>query len=422
MADKKWIGAADAIAQVDTALISGMSGTPSDTSYRIIINSDEVAVDGDTDVNTTAAALQVALAASTNPYFSSITWTVNAATITATASSAGNPHTFTTGVTGGTGTIGSTTNVTASSGPNDYNVARNWDSGSVPVSTDSVIIEDSAISITHGLDQSAVTLASLTISKSFTGRIGLKEKAFATTSSGNTTNAAKDEYKEQYLQIGATILNIGENNTNRPQNGSALIKINIGTVASTITVFETGSTAFEESKPAIQLLGVNVGNNLFVQAAKASVGIAVHGFEVSTFNDINIGDGLDAGGVVLGDGVTFLNWAQKSGDNFLNGAATITKVDCLGGTLQTNGDYTITTVNLGEGSVFIPNHEKTAGVEITTLNFLSAATIDASRSSAARTITTLNLAPGAEITADSTILTITNLELPSGDYNLSLAE
>lgn len=421
MAQKKWIGAADAIAQVDTVQITAVSGTPSDTEYFITINGDTVSVVGDTDVNTTATNLQVALAASTNPYFSSITWTVVTDTITATAGSPGNPFTATSSVVGGTGTIGAVTNVTASSGPNDWDVARNWDGGVVPVSTDDVIIEKSAVSITHGLDQSAVTLTSMIVNKDFTGRIGLKEREFSTSSDGGTSSPLKDEYKDQYLQIGVTTLSLGENFTERPQTGSTMVKIDLGAVQSEVTVHGTAGTSFEASKPAIQLLGTNASNTMFVRAANGSVGIAVAGFEVSTFLDIAIGSEMTTGGVVLGEGVTLTNWSQKSGTHHINATATITLLDLLGGVTTTEGDYLITTVNIGESTSFFPNHVNSGGVEITTLNFNNTATVDTTQSSQDRTFTTVNLESGAIIIADNSILTITTLNLPSGDYNLELA-
>lgn len=418
MADKKWIGAADAIAQVDTTQVTAFDAA---TTYILTINGDTVSVVGDTDVDTTAAALQAACAASSNPYFSSITWTVLTDTITATASSPGNPHTIVSSVSGGTGTIGAVTNTTASSGPNDWNVARNWDTGVVPVSTDDVIIEKSAVSITHGLDQSAVTLASLIIRKDFTGRIGLKEHEFASTTDGATTDPSKDEYKDTYLQISATLLDIGENFSGRPQSGSSLVKIDLGSVVSTVTVHETASTAFEASRPAVQLLGTNASNTLEVRAAKASVGVAVGAFEASTFSDIEIGSDMLTGGVILGSGVTITNWRQKSGTHFFNAAATVTLMDILGGEVTSEGDYTVTTVNVGNDATFFPNHIKTAGNAITTLNFTSGGEVDITKSSKDRTFATVNVVSGANIKADKSILTITSLVLPAKDYELSIA-
>lgn len=416
MADIKWIGSADPIAQVETTQITAFDAA---TTYKITIGGDVVSVLGDTDEDTTAAALQAALTASTNPYFASITWSVSTDTITGIAKSAGDPFTATSSVTGGSGTIGAVTSVTASSGPNDFDVARNWDGGVVPVTGDDVIIENSSISITHGLGQSAVTLASLKITKDYTGRIGLKEQQFAQNSNGSQSTGTKNEYRTQYLKISATILSIGENFTNRAQTGSAMIKVDLGAVVSTVTVHDTATSSFEIGKPAIQLLGVNVSNKLIVIKCPGNVGIAVSGFEVSTFDSVETGSDAGNTGVTLGDGVTLTTWLQSSGSHFLNAAATVTLADVLGGTLTTDGDYVITTLNInGEANLFL-NHVNASPV-VGTLNFLGEATVDVTRSSKDRTITNINTVKGAVLKADNSKLTITNLALPTNEYELSL--
>lgn len=417
MANKKWLGVADPIAQVDTIQILTFDAA---TTYKITINGDVVSVLGVTSVDGTAAALEAALTASTNPYFSSITWTVLTDTITATASSPGNPQTLASSVTGGGGTIGAVTNTTASSGPNDWDVARNWDTGSIPVNGDDVIIESGTIPITHGLDQSAVTLDSLTIKLSYTGRIGLKEKDFTQSSDGVTTTPLKDEYKDQYLQIGATELAIGENFSSKSQAGSTLIKIDLGSVQSAVTIHGTATSSFETQLPAIQLLGTNSSNTMQVRSVRAGVGIAVHGFEVSTFSDIDIGSSVSGGGVTLGAGVTLTNWTQKSGTHFIDAAGTITKVSALGGTLTTEGDYTITDVEVDQGATYFSNHIKTAGNAVTTLTYLGAGTVNTTRSSEARTFDTVNLIAEAVLVADKSILTINTLNEPSGQYTIAV--
>lgn len=414
MANRTWIGAADAVKQVDTTQVTAFDVT---TTYIITINGDTVSVLGVTDADATAAALQVALEASTNPYFVNIDWTVATDTVTGTAGSAGNAHTFTSSVTGGAGTIGAVASVTANTGPNNWDNVRNWAEGTVPVSTDDVIIENSAISITQGLDQSAVTLTSMTIQLSFTGRIGLRQNAFSQNADGSTNTTAKDEYKQDYLQIGCTSLDIGENFSGRSQDGSTLIKIDLGSVLSGVEVHETASGSFDPALPAVQLLGTHASNTLSVRSARASIGIAVNAFEVSTFLDIDIGSDMSAGGVILGSGVTLTNMSQKSGTHFVNAAGTITLLSILGGILTSEGSYTVTTVDVGEGSSYFANHIS-GGVAITTLNFLSEATVDTTQRSEARTFTTVNLAKDANLIGDTTFLTVTNLILPSGPFDL----
>jgi len=92
-----FIGTADAVAQIDTVQVTNFDVT---TTYVITIGGDTVSVLGNTDEDTTASDLQVALEASTNPYFVAVDWTVTTDTITATAGNAGVPFTATSSVTG----------------------------------------------------------------------------------------------------------------------------------------------------------------------------------------------------------------------------------------------------------------------------------------------------------------------------------
>ena len=57
----------------------------------------------------------------------------------------------------------------------DWSVAGNWSPSGVPASTDDVIISAAyTVSITAGLNQSAVTLNSLTVEEGYSGAIGSK--------------------------------------------------------------------------------------------------------------------------------------------------------------------------------------------------------------------------------------------------------
>jgi len=95
------------------------------------------------------------------------------------------------------------TATTANSGPNNWDVAANWNNNTAPVTSDTVYISDTDVSILYGLDQSAVTLAALHIEQTFTGFIGLPR-----TNTDGTSSYF--EYRDSYLQIGATLLNIGD--------------------------------------------------------------------------------------------------------------------------------------------------------------------------------------------------------------------
>ncbi|HXE43069.1 MAG TPA: hypothetical protein VN516_08595, partial [Candidatus Baltobacteraceae bacterium] len=141
MATQNWLGIATAVSQVTTVTIGTYDAT---TTYKVTIGGQTISTLGTGGTNaTTATALKNLLAASTHPYFAAVTWTVNSAVITGTATTAGVPFVLTTAVSSGTGTISNST-TTASSGPNDWSTALNWDSGTVPAAGDNVYIKNTS--------------------------------------------------------------------------------------------------------------------------------------------------------------------------------------------------------------------------------------------------------------------------------------
>lgn len=106
-----------------------------------------------------------------------------------------------------------------------------------------------------------------------------------------------------------------------------------------------------------------------------------------------------AAGSRPGPGLRYRRGIQIGGANVLQAAATVTSVDVDGGTLQLEGDYTVTTLTQTGGTV-TDNHRKTSGNAITTLN-LQGGTYNAKGSNEARTVATLNLSAGARRTVAS---------------------
>lgn len=104
----------------------------------------------------------------------------------------------------------------------------------------------------------------------------------------------------------------------------------------------------------------------------------------------------------------------------LRAAATVTAVNVLGGELAIEGDgYAVTTLNV-EGGTCYPNSTPTGGNAMTTVN-IDGGTVDGSRSRTARTWQTVNLlGPGATLTADSDVVTVTTLNEPTGPYVVSV--
>jgi hypothetical protein len=404
MATLRWKGAAQAISQVSTLTVGGTAAAGQ--VYSVTINGKTVsytAIGGDTNT-TIAAALQALLAASTAPAeFAEVTWTAAAAIITGTMTTAGVPFTNTSAATG-TGALVTAT-ATANSGPNNWDVAANWSTGAVPITGDTVWIEDSATPIKYGLNQSAVTVAVLNLPASFTADVGLPE-----TNTGGS--ASYLEYRPQYLQIGATTLNIGDG----PGQGSSRLKIDTGAVATTINVRQTAAGA-EPNLEAFQWKGTNVAN--VVNVLRGSVAIAGYGGDVATVATLTVGfvtsQGTDAS-VRCGAGCTLTNINQNGGTLETNsGATTILK----GAGALTLNSGNVTTLTDDNGTTVY----KWTGT-IATANVGSGATLDFSQDMRGRTVTTLNLYEGSTLNDGFGTVVFTNpihlLRCRIGDVTIDL--
>lgn len=408
-----WVGAGIAVAEIATIQILTFDAS---TTYKVTIGGVEVSVLGITDVNGTAAALQAALSASSHPYFAAtvIVWTVTTDTITGTAVVAGPPFEAVTSVTGGTGTIGAFTVTTARQGPNDWETPANWDAGAVPVASDDVVLANSSDNILWGIDQNAIAINSLRILKTFTGKVGLNLNAFALSSDGNTTNTSVDEYRESYLRIAVDLLELGKHVGPGTPAGSSRLKIDNtkASGAAVTTVFDTATAPAETGLPAVRLLFNNSAADTFIRAGKGGVGIAIDSpGEVSTFGDVTITDGA----LYLGQGCTLSDLLSRGGISTLQAAATVALLDIDNGVVTSEGDFTITNVNM-TGGIFNSNHIKTGGDAITTAN-MNGGTLDGSKSGEPRTWGTVNLDEGTVVTDDA-VVTITTLVQPAGAKTL----
>jgi hypothetical protein len=395
MGTKRWRGDAPAVAQVATVTLTAYDAT---TTYIVTVNGKQVSVLGQGGTTaTTATALQTALAASTIPEFLEVTWSVNSSTITGTAKTAGKPFTATSSVSGGAGMIGAFSTTTASSGPNDWSTAANWDTGAVPVAADDVYIENTSSAILYGLDQHTVTLNSLNIAATFTGTIGLPR----INGSGST---AYFEYRPAYLQIGVTTCNIGTGSG----SGSGRIKINFGAVQTAVNVYSTGSAA-ETGIPSLLLLGTHASN--VVNCNKGSLGIAYFGGETSTVLTLDIGFVANQAGdsnVTTGAGTTLTTVNQYGGVWVNRATGGVTTFTQYAGTSTWLGG-TWTTANLWGGKCFAA----TTGT-FATSNVGKGATLDASQDMRAKTLTNCTLFAGATLNDPDGTLTFTNPFLLSG--------
>jgi len=420
MATIYFLGTATAVAQVDTVQITADDAA---TTYTLTIgsgnNTAAVSVAGTgTGVNDTAAALQAAAAASTHPYFAAITFTVGTDTITMTAATAGVPFTAASSVAGGTGTIGAVANSTASAGPNDWSTAANWSAGAVPVADDDVILQDCSTNICWGLAQSAVDLDSLEIRRTYTGRIGLNYRAFATSADGATTDADALEYRATYLDIESDRVEIGAHSGVGSPTGSSRINLDLGDHACTCIVYATNTTSADTGRAPVRLLFNNAASILHVLDAAGGVGIAADApGEVSTLGTVYMTPVSGSARLEISAGVTWTTMYHSSGTSYVSAANSPTTIHMDGGVLYTRGQWTFTTGNMRGGTWYHEN-APAAGAAVTTLNLYAGTTI-ADQASEARTWTTVNFHPDAKLQADGRILTITTPTPPSERYTLS---
>lgn len=360
MASNRLIGGAQAIAQVDTVTMSGSPAT-SDTITLTINTKNLVVTIGEASPTTTTVALAIKEAwengTFTDPLnsktpagggqdileFAEITATASGAVVTLTRDTPGDPFTMTTSDSGSGSATEAT--ATAATGPNFYNNADNWSLAAVPIATNDVFVDDSSVSILHGMGQSAVALNSFTVSRNYTGTIGLPK----------TNAAGYVEYRADYLAIDAATITIGRGEG----SGSSQIKIDSGSTQTAITVESTGSPPF--GLEAFLWKGTHASNTLEVH--EGTVGVAIFGGEVATILTLlntagevrcSSGTTLSGGSHVVTNGsgsmelhsnvVTLTN---SSGTILFGGSATLTTLNLEGGTVNYQSSGTITTANIG---------------------------------------------------------------------------
>ncbi len=425
MAKKHWIGGAPAVAQVVTGSIDTVDGTPSNDTFAVTIGNISITLVGDTDAATTAAALVAKLNLDTNhDYFTGITWdNPSAGTITATADVPGVPfETIELTVSGGTGTVTDFASTVSPAGPNDWRTAANWSDNVVPVSTDDVTIGGSTFPIVWGLDQSAVTVASLTVLGSITKALGLRWEIFANAIDGVGGSLDAVEYRQTYLKIGWDRADLGEFFGPGTPIGSNLIKLHNSKAGASLTVVHgTGNSTGDDGGPAVRLLFDNAGADLEVRSAPAGVGIGVDApGEVVAMGDINITDSTPNTKVYVGEGVTWDNWQQSGGQNRANratGAAIATLVKVFDGELVIDGsDFGVATITV-EGGEVIDKHTRSSGSEVATVT-VNGGKFDAAQTDQPRTFDAVNHNGGDYVYNDS--VTATAYNLASGERTVTI--
>lgn len=307
-----WRGDAQDVSEVKTVQVTAYDAA---TTYTLTINGKDVSVAGVTNAAGTASALATAWNNSDIPEIAEITASVNNDTVTLTHDTPGVPFTVSKSTSGGTGTLGSVTSVTAATGKNFWSNAENWSGGAVPVSTDDVVFADSDVDCLYGIDQNSVTLESLTIRASYTGKIGLPR----------WNEAGYYEYRETYLKISATTVNVGQGEG----SGSQRIKLNTGTDQTTVNVWKTGQPT--GNVPAFLWVGTHVSNavNIF----RGSFAAAYYSSESATVSTLKMG---------------FVDQVQSDAEVYLGSGVTLTDVTKNGGFLEIYCNSTTLTNNAGD--------------------------------------------------------------------------
>lgn len=383
MATIYWTGGATAVAQVDTASIDSVDGTPANNTFTITVGDSSVSTPGNSTAAQTAADLAaLANGNTTGAHMKAITFAnPSGGNITATAKVAGVEFVAVLSVSGGgTGAVTDFASTTANAGPSSLQAVDNYSTGALPTASDTLIIRDNDDAIAYDLD-AVGNIGTLVVEQSFTGTIGLSEAVFARDATGGNTTTVR-EYRETYLTsiIGALI--IGRHTGTGSPSGSTRIKIhNTNTSASAAEVIDTATTSAETFKPPVRLLGSS--GNYDIRIRDGIVGIACdRDDETTTVGDIvATGDGAE---VTVGAGTTFATWDQAGGTHHIHGAAgNVTSIDGTGGELRLDGDWLVSTLTV-DGMTCIDNHTRAAGNCATTV-VVRDGTLDLQKSDAART-------------------------------------
>jgi hypothetical protein len=342
------------------------------------------------DVDGVAAALVTAWVASQENEHRAWTPTSSGAVFTLTRSEAGVPGVVSSSVSGGTGTIGAAANATAATGSQFWNNTANWSGGALPANGDTVLI-DNANPIRYGLNQSAVTLAKLILRGS--GDIGLPP----------ITAGGDAEYRDQYLRIGATLV--------EAEHTSQLTRIDFGTVATTTTVYSTGTPSDGTGLKAMTVKGTNVGN-VFNVFGNSSFGVAERLGETANYATLRMESAAGGGDpdVHLGPGVSTVTTTTCSGGTLLSDSNLVT-VTCRGGTVTMREATTITSITLGETGTL---YHRSSGT-ITTLVLENGGHADFSGDIRPRTVNNCTMYEGSKLSDNGRSVTFTNpVQLAAG--------
>lgn len=252
-----------------------------------------------------------------------------------------------------------------------WNVAANWNSGSVPATTGETIHFDGRTTKSiAGYDASSTTLDALN---------HYRDAAYDI---GSATSP---------LIVGATTCQIGlPGNT----SGGGEVHLDFSTIEGDVTVYASPTLGTSGFQP-VTLKANNVNSTATVHGGVVGIATGTPG-DTSTIGSLYIGGGA----VEVGAGVTLTTTIVSGGTATMRAGAT--NITAQGGTLTVDTDDAITTLNV-EAEVLLIS----AGV-ITTVNVGNGGTLDATWIRSAVTITNCNVGGSGRIIDPFGRLTFTN--------------
>lgn len=367
MAERTWIGGAEAIAQV-TDWVFGGTWEANDEIHVTIGTRTVSVVAGDTVITTVADNVLAALQAAQLPEFQEITWSkVSTNTVRGTSVTPGVPFvaTLLTTESGGGAADAQTINGSASSagvatvagtGPHHASNPQNWSGGVLPTNGDTIIFAASRVACLYELDfLAALTGTTVRQYMSFTAQLGLPPY---------NTNGGYHEYRPRYFTVdgGAAQLGLGDG------AGSPRFMLDFGATAYVADVYGAGPPESSE-EVATFLLGSHADNVLTVNRGR--VGVAIYPGEDSSLDLLNVGYRDNPAGdayVVCGAGMSALDTIDQSGgtcrtstnstalnmtggEHFRMGTSTLGSLSIDAGACRYMSDGTIASAKVGSNGV-----------------------------------------------------------------------
>ena len=262
MADVFWVGRQRIRRQVSTLTI-GTADTGGTTTVTIGGTKSVVITPTTTNTTTTATELTAACNASEEGEYTELTIESATNVITFAGPEDGSPFTIAK-ADGGSNSTTLATPTTATS-PNHASDGANYSTGSIPGSSDRLVLQDSAISLKHGLDGLTNAIAFLR-KDTFTGSVGLPE-----------VNAnGYPEYRRTHLDLDATAITIEQS----PNDTARQFRLECtSSSACTLTITGPGSGAVIGSE-VVELFGTPASS--VANVTGGSVAIAPEVGQVAT--------------------------------------------------------------------------------------------------------------------------------------------